>query len=138
MRHEKLTDRVSFLCVCVCFELCRYRPTDFATLDNGDLVLLERRHKGNETSFRLEIVHASLLEEDLGGGAQNQTRPAKVIVPALVAESFASATNAVDNMEGVSVDYLSKGEVILTIISDDNFSPTQRTLLLTFEVPGEE
>mmetsp|Transcript_31112 Transcript_31112/g.66977 ORF Transcript_31112/g.66977 Transcript_31112/m.66977 type:complete len:415 (-) Transcript_31112:458-1702(-) len=46
-----------------------YKPTDFATMDNGDLVILERRHEDGITSFRLEIIHSSLLENDLSGGS---------------------------------------------------------------------
>ena len=37
----------------------------------------------------------------------------------------------IDNMEGISV-HKSGGETVLTLISDDNFSIIQRTLLLQF------
>jgi hypothetical protein len=37
-----------------------------------------------------------------------------------------------DNMEGLSVHRAATGETVLTLISDDNFSPLQRTLLLQF------
>jgi hypothetical protein len=39
----------------------------------------------------------------------------------------------IDNMEGLAV-HQEGGRTILTIISDDNFSPWQRTLLLEFEL----
>ena len=39
----------------------------------------------------------------------------------------------IDNMEGLSV-HLDKGRTILTLISDDNFSFLQRTVLLEFEL----
>jgi hypothetical protein len=35
-------------------------------------------------------------------------------------------------MEGLSVHRLPGGEVVLTLVSDDNFSVLQRTLLLQF------
>jgi hypothetical protein len=35
-------------------------------------------------------------------------------------------------MEGLSVHRSPSGETVLTLISDDNFSPVQRTLLLQF------
>jgi hypothetical protein len=35
-------------------------------------------------------------------------------------------------MEGLSVHRSPSGETVLTLISDDNFSPLQRTLLLQF------
>src|SRR6516165_473982 len=38
----------------------------------------------------------------------------------------------IDNMEGLSVHRSAGGETVLTLISDDNFSAVQRTLLLQF------
>ena len=38
----------------------------------------------------------------------------------------------IDNMEGLSVHRSADGETVLTLVSDDNFSPLQRTLLLQF------
>jgi len=39
-------------------------------------------------------------------------------------------------MEGIAVHRSSAGETILTLISDDNFSALQRTLLMQFALPG--
>ncbi len=44
----------------------------------------------------------------------------------------------IDNMEGIAVRRGPQGETFLYIISDDNYSPLQRTLLLMFEVRGEK
>jgi hypothetical protein len=38
----------------------------------------------------------------------------------------------IDNMEGLSVHRGAAGETVLTLVSDDNFSIIQRTLLLQF------
>ncbi|WP_245303702.1 esterase-like activity of phytase family protein [Pseudorhodoplanes sinuspersici] len=38
----------------------------------------------------------------------------------------------IDNMEGLSVSRTAKGETVLTLVSDDNFSMIQRTILLQF------
>jgi len=38
----------------------------------------------------------------------------------------------IDNMEGLSAHRTAAGETVLTLISDDNFSAIQRTLLLQF------
>ena len=38
----------------------------------------------------------------------------------------------IDNMEGLSVHRAASGELVLTLISDDNFSIIQRTILLQF------
>ena len=40
----------------------------------------------------------------------------------------------IDNMEGIAVRRGAKGETLFYLISDDNFSPLQRTLLLMFEL----
>ena len=42
----------------------------------------------------------------------------------------------IDNMEGLSVHRAPDGATVLTIVSDDNFSPLQRTLLLQFTLVG--
>ena len=38
----------------------------------------------------------------------------------------------IDNMEGLDVHVTADGDTVLTMISDDNFSMLQRTLLLQF------
>ena len=38
----------------------------------------------------------------------------------------------IDNMEGLSVHRATNGEIVLTLVSDDNFSFIQRTILLQF------
>lgn len=43
----------------------------------------------------------------------------------------------IDNMEGLGVTRGTAGEILLTLISDDNFSPLQRTILLRFAVSGD-
>ena len=43
----------------------------------------------------------------------------------------------IDNMEGLSVHRAPDGALVLTLISDDNFSPLQRTVLLQFTLVDE-
>jgi hypothetical protein len=43
----------------------------------------------------------------------------------------------IDNMEGLSVHRNAAGEIILTLVSDDNYSRLQRTLLLQFALTGD-
>ena len=38
----------------------------------------------------------------------------------------------IDNMEGLSVHRAANGDIVLTLVSDDNFSVIQRTILLQF------
>jgi hypothetical protein len=40
----------------------------------------------------------------------------------------------VDNMEGIDAHVTPEGDTMLTMISDDNFSMLQRTLLLQFKL----
>jgi len=44
--------------------------------------------------------------------------------------------NEVDNMEGIDAHVTAEGETVLTMVSDDNFSMIQRTLLLQFTLLG--
>ncbi|GER05292.1 hypothetical protein JCM17846_29740 [Iodidimonas nitroreducens] len=41
----------------------------------------------------------------------------------------------VDNMEALAVHVDTVGQWMITIISDDNFSPLQRTILLRYKMP---
>ena len=45
---------------------------------------------------------------------------------------FADLGNEVDNMEGIDAHVTAEGDTVLTMVSDDNFSMLQRTLLLQF------
>ena len=38
----------------------------------------------------------------------------------------------IDNMEGLGVHRAANGDIVLTLVSDDNFSVIQRTILLQF------
>ena len=40
----------------------------------------------------------------------------------------------VDNFEGIDVRKGPAGEIFIYLISDDNFNPEQRTLLMMFEL----
>jgi hypothetical protein len=62
--------------------------------------------------------------------------PLSRVVPGAVLDSpeliVADMAYQVDNMEGLSVHREADGTLVLTMVSDDNFSPLQRTLLLQF------
>jgi len=42
----------------------------------------------------------------------------------------------IDNMEAIAVHRSASGETILTLMSDDNFSPLQRSLIMQFAMPA--
>ncbi len=94
--------------------------TDVAALPDGGLLVLERRFRVSEgVKTRLRLVRSSEL------------RPGAVIR----GENLLDATmnQEIDNMEGLSVHPGADGAIIVTMISDDNFSKSlQRTVLLQF------
>ena len=50
---------------------------------------------------------------------------------------FADMGFQIDNMEGLGVHRTAAGGIILTLVSDDNFSALQRTILLQFKLVEE-
>lgn len=104
-----------------------FRPTGMAQIpaglaQAGDVLVLERRF--------------TLLE---GAGSRIVRLPGSTIRPgaALEGEELAVLRQpaTVDNFEGIAVARGSLGETLIYILSDDNFSFLQRTLLLMFELP---
>jgi len=93
--------------------------SDCALLPGGDLLLLERRFS------LLRGVAMRIRRIPLGA-----IRPGAVVDGPVV--MFADMGYEIDNMEGLSVHRDAAGGVVLTLISDDNFSPIQRTILLQF------
>jgi hypothetical protein len=93
--------------------------SDAAMLPSGDLLILERKFSWTAGLF-IRIRRLKLADIKPG---------ALVDGPALFE---ADLGYAIDNMEGLSVHRGESGETVLTMISDDNFSALQRTLLLQF------
>ena len=71
-----------------------------------------------------------------GLGIRIRRIPLGSIAPGAVIDGpvifHADLGNEVDNMEGIDAHVTAEGETVLTMVSDDNFSPIQRTLLLQF------
>jgi hypothetical protein len=95
-----------------------YRVSDATTLPDGRIVILNRRFQWLE-GFSLAITSAD--PRGRGAGATIERREVARLAPPL----------SVDNMEGVSAT-VENGRTILWLVSDDNFFPLQRTLLLKF------
>jgi len=92
---------------------------DCALLPDGDFIILERFFSWRQgVAMRLRrIPFASLAPGALLNG------------PILME---ADLGYEIDNMEGLAVHRAANGDVVLTLVSDDNFSVIQRTLLLQF------
>jgi hypothetical protein len=96
-----------------------YDITDAALLPRGDILLLERRF-GWASGLAIRVRRIAL----------GDIKPGALADGAVLFE--ADLGYEIDNMEGLSVHRVAGGEIVLTLISDDNFSPIQRTLLLQF------
>lgn len=99
-----------------------FNITDTAALPDGDLLVLERRFNWAEgVKMRLR----RLTGKDVVPNARLDGRTLLE----------ADGNYQIDNMEGMAVHRNAGGEVILTLISDDNFSHfLQRTVLLQFKL----
>jgi hypothetical protein len=97
--------------------------TDAAALPGGGIVVLERRFTYSEgVQMRIRRI------------AEDELKRGTLIAGEVLIEANDSLN--IDNMEGIAAHRSSSGETILTLISDDNFSPIQRTLLMQFALPG--
>jgi hypothetical protein len=105
-------------------DIGNYEITDAVGLDDGSLILLERRFRWTEgMHLRLRHIPAQLL------------RPGVVMDGEVLLE--ASLAHEIDNMEGLAVHRGPRGETILSIVSDDNFNGfLQRTEILQFAWTG--
>ena len=79
---------------------------------------------------------AAIYDEDVtaldSGSESRRARPGASARRATVAGSAPPLT--CDNFEGVEARQGARGETLITILSDDNFNPFQRTLLMMFEL----
>jgi hypothetical protein len=96
-----------------------YDISDATLLPSGELLVLERKF--------------SLVD---GVGIRIRRMALKSVAPGAVVDGpaifEADLGNEVDNMEGIDAHVSPEGETVLTMVSDDNFSMIQRTLLLQF------
>ena len=98
--------------------------TDAVALPGGEVILLQRRHAGMlDIGMRLASFRAGAI------------RPGAAIEPSALLS--ADLGHQIDNMEGLGAHRAADGRIVLTIVSDDNFSTLQRTLLLQFELRPE-
>jgi len=99
-----------------------YSITDAGFLDNGKLILLERYYS-IFTGSAMRIRRFG-TEDDIAESA--------ILTGEVLFE--ANSQYEIDNMEGLSISKLQDGSQKLTLVSDDNFSESQRTLLLEFKL----
>lgn len=96
--------------------------TGAASLPDGGLLLLERRFRYSEgVQMRIRRIAATDL------------RRGKLIKGEVLLE--ASDIMNIDNMEAIAVHRARGGETVVTLMSDDNFSAFQRSLIMQFTLP---
>jgi hypothetical protein len=101
-----------------------YDVSDCAFMPGGDLLILERRFSyWSGIAMRIRRLPAANIKAG-----------ALLDGPILME---ADMGYQIDNMEGLSVHRAADGALVLTIVSDDNFSLLQRTLLLQFALIEE-
>jgi hypothetical protein len=97
----------------------KFDISDAVLLPSGELLILERKFSWfTGVDIRIRSI------------------PLKSIAPGAVVDGptlfKADLGQEIDNLEGIDVHATSEGETVLTLVSDDNFSMLQRTLLLQF------
>ena len=98
-----------------------YDVTDAAVLPDGNLLILERFFTPTRgVAMRIRRINAADI------------RPGALVDGPVLME--ADMGYQIDNMEGLAVHRNAAGELVLTLISDDNFNVIQRTLLLQFKL----
>jgi hypothetical protein len=99
-----------------------YEATDIAFLPGGDMLLLERWYRPlRGVGARIRRIAGAAIRPD-----------AELDGPTIFEADLAQE---IDNMEGLAVHQRGSA-TMLTLISDNNFSSMQRTLLLEFEMAG--
>ncbi len=93
--------------------------SDAALLPNGDVLVLERKF--------------TLFD---GIGVRIRRIPLSTLAPGAIVDGpsifNADLGQEIDNFEGLDVHVTAEGDTVLTLVSDDNFSAIQRTLLVQF------
>ncbi|MFO1081969.1 MAG: esterase-like activity of phytase family protein [Reyranellaceae bacterium] len=96
-------------------------PTAITRLPDGSFVTLERAFD-MVRGVRCRVMHF----------AAAALQPGATVQPTELA--FLASPWAVDNLEGLAATRGPNGETLLWIVSDDNFNPLQRNILLLFEL----
>jgi hypothetical protein len=98
-----------------------FRPTTITSLPDGSLVMIERAFDVVR-GVRCRVMRFNASQLTPGSTVQ--------------AEELARLASpyAVDNLEGLAATKGPRGETLLWLMSDDNFNPLQRNILLLFEL----
>lgn len=102
-----------------------HRPSGAAALPNGDALALERRASLlGGFSVRVVLLRRSAFADAKPGAVVEGEELARLTPP-----------GPSDNFEGVAAVRRADGDIDVYLLSDDNFSPLQSTLLVHFVLP---
>ena len=103
-----------------------YDVSGLESLPDGSLLVLERRfsRKSLKLRVRLRLIQA------------NTIKPGARLERAVLLD--ADGRYAIDNFEGMAVSRNKAGEMLITLMSDDNFNFFQSTMLVQFALVAEE
>ncbi|MEX0695405.1 MAG: esterase-like activity of phytase family protein [Rhodospirillales bacterium] len=101
-----------------------FRPTGAATLPDGNVVVLERFYTPR-AGVRIKIKRIPVNAIEAAAGIRGS-----------LLATLAPPMN-VDNFEGIEAIRGQDGKTYIYVISDNNFNPEQRTLLLMFELRAQ-
>ncbi len=105
--------------------------TDMAAMPDGSLLILERRFR--KPKGFLGMLSNNIIKMRIRHIAEKDLRPGNLLDGKILLE--ANRRYRIDNMEGLATHTADNGDQIITIMSDDNFSSFQDTLLLQFILP---
>ena len=98
-----------------------FRASGAATIPDGNILVLERRYTLRDgVAIRIMQIDPRTI------------KPGAHLMPKLLAE-FRHPLN-VENFEGIEARRDERGKIFIYIVSDNNFSPTQRNFLMMFEL----
>jgi hypothetical protein len=93
--------------------------TDAALIPGGDILVLERYFSWQRgIGMRIRLIRLADI------------KPGAVVDGTMLID--AGNAHQIDNMEGIAAHRAANGETVITVVSDDNFTRLQRTLLLRF------
>ncbi|MBX9943025.1 MAG: esterase-like activity of phytase family protein [Reyranella sp.] len=98
-----------------------YRPTALAVLPDGSFAAVERAFD-MVRGVRCRIVRFDAAQFQPGATVRGEEL------------AHLASPYAVDNLEGLAATRGARGETLLWLISDDNFNPLQRNILMLFEL----
>ena len=99
-----------------------FNPSDAVALNNGDVLVLERRHN---LPLRFSARLALIKGNEIRPGGSIRGEEVLRLEPPITA----------DNFEGIAVKEIDEGTMIF-LVSDDNYFVLQRSLLLQFLLPN--